>query len=97
MKSKLTIKTLVGLPKLTMDQTKRYFDNYKLPGAQIVVLNNLNILEGVPENVYIHKILKVNISKDNRLFFTDKGWIKLTKKVVLVVFKKGKASYAIFK
>ncbi|MEI7919864.1 MAG: hypothetical protein WCH65_06980 [bacterium] len=109
-KPEITLKDLIGLLPLTLDQAKKYLDhdNYKLRGCEAALLNNVDIAS--KDLNTITKVTKVPLLYFGKLSdIKDEGQIVLSiqeKKEenlvpmelwegILIVFKDDKPKYAI--
>jgi len=97
----LDVKTLIGLARLSLSQTKAYLDhsNYKLRGSKIAVLNNdiQNPFHWVLEGSDI-TLTGMGESDDTILMSINGRGEKPFKveKFIIVIFKEGKATYAVY-
>lgn len=97
-KNKLTIKSLMGLATLTVDQLIKYFDhpNYQLRGSDFALVANINIIDG--QNAILREGEIVGIIKEDSQVFiliSDGNKYSMTENVVLIIFKEGNPTYAI--
>ena len=94
-KNKLTIKSLIGLAKLTVDQVTKYLDhpNYQLKGSQVVLVDNFNVIYGASDEFLEGYLVKIGQSK--RVYASN--WSRfLEEDMFLIIFKEGKPTYIVF-
>ena len=94
-KNKLTIKSLIGLAKLTVDQVTKYLDhpNYQLKGSQVVLVDNFNVIYGASDEFLEGNLVKIGQSK--RVYASN--WSRfLEEDMFLIIFKEGKPTYIVF-
>lgn len=98
----LDIKTLIGLGKLSLAQVEKYMDhdNYRLKGSDIRIFDNS--LEFGLKNRFPNLPLKLaGINEQHTILFSvgdskEQTEFILQSDLVLIIFKEGKAKYAVF-
>lgn len=98
-KETMTVQALIELAKLSVDQTIKYLDhaNYQLRGSQMVVLDNLNIIDGAGYNSPLEtQLMDMRSSELATVITTTHGIVYLKEDMVILIFKDGKPTYAMY-
>lgn len=94
----ITVKDLIGMSKLTLEQAKKYLEhpNYSLKGSPIAIIKNDSI---DPETMITGELEDVSV--DGEISFRNEGICTfkpalLDVNTILIIFPKDKPAQAVF-